>query len=71
MENAREKLHAKNLDVIVLNNPTEEGAGFGSDTNIVTVITARGESHQLPKMTKFDVANAILNQVTALLKPAN
>ena len=70
VENARRKLQAKNLDAIVLNDPTEEGAAFGSDTNIVTVITARGESRQLPRMAKFDVANEILNHVVPMLNPA-
>lgn len=68
MQNARQKLAAKHLDAIVLNNPGQEGAGFGTDTNIVTVITADGRVEELPKMSKFDVANEILNCVVPLLK---
>jgi phosphopantothenoylcysteine decarboxylase/phosphopantothenate--cysteine ligase len=66
--NARKKLAAKHLDAIVLNNPEEEGAGFGSDTNIVTVVTPDGKVDPLPRMSKFDVANAVLNRVVPLLK---
>jgi phosphopantothenoylcysteine decarboxylase / phosphopantothenate---cysteine ligase len=68
VENAQKKLAAKNLDAIVLNNANEEGAGFETDTNIVTVITADGKIEQLPKLPKFDVANEILNRVLPLLK---
>ncbi len=67
IENARRKLSAKQLDMIVLNNPLTEGAGFGSDTNVVTVITARGETEQLPRMPKIDVAHALLSRVLPLL----
>jgi len=68
VENARKKLVSKNLDIIVLNNANEAGAGFETDTNIVTVITADGRIEQLPKLPKFDVANEILNRVLPLLK---
>jgi phosphopantothenoylcysteine decarboxylase/phosphopantothenate--cysteine ligase len=68
--NARDKLHRKHLDAIVLNDPGEEGAGFGSDTNIVTVITADGTLQKLPRLTKFDVANKILNAVVPVVRPA-
>ena len=67
VENARKKLRAKHLDLIVLNNPLAEGAGFGSGTNVVTLITASGEAQQLPRMAKFDVANALLSRVAPLL----
>jgi len=65
--NAKRKLVSKHLDAIVLNNPKEEGAGFGTDTNVVTFISADGTVQQLPKMSKFDVANEILNRVAPLL----
>jgi phosphopantothenoylcysteine decarboxylase/phosphopantothenate--cysteine ligase len=68
IENARQKLAAKRLDAVVLNDPGEEGAGFGVDTNVVTVITPDGKIERLPKMSKFDVANEILNRVAPLLK---
>ncbi len=61
--NAQEKLRRKNLDVIVLNNPNDEGAGFNTDTNIVTIITRQGTTEQLHRMSKFDVANAILDRI--------
>jgi len=67
-ENAKRKLAEKNLDLIILNNPREEGAAFGGDTNVVTIISPTGESRSLPKMSKFDVANEILDQVARLLK---
>ncbi len=67
VENARKKLSAKNLDVIVLNNPLAEGAGFGSDTNVVTVITASGEVEQFPSMAKIDIANALFSRFAPLL----
>lgn len=68
LKSAKEKLQEKNLDVIVLNNPMDEGAAFGSDTNVVTLIDRRGRTEKLPKMSKFDVATEILNRVAALLK---
>ncbi len=63
VENAMKKLQSKNLDMIVLNNPGEKGAGFGTDTNIVTVITPDGAVESLPKQSKFDVAHDIMNRV--------
>lgn len=68
VENARKKLAAKNLDAIILNNANEEGAGFETDTNIVTVITAEGTPEQLPRLPKFQVANEILNRLVPMLK---
>jgi phosphopantothenoylcysteine decarboxylase / phosphopantothenate---cysteine ligase len=60
IENARKKLNEKNLDLIVLNNPKEEGAGFNVDTNVVTFITKK-KIEKLPKMSKREVGNAILD----------
>lgn len=68
LKNARTKLKEKNLDLIVLNNPTESGAGFGGDTNIVTLIGATGKPERLPLLSKFDVATAILDRVVHLLR---
>ena len=68
LENAKGKLLAKSLDAIVLNDPGKEGAGFETDTNIVTIITASGEIRELPKMSKFDVANEILQHAGKLAK---
>ncbi len=60
LENARKKFYEKNLDLIVLNNPKEKGAGFGTDTNIVTLIDEK-KCVKLPKLSKYDVGNAILD----------
>jgi len=68
IEHARRKLTAKGLDLVVANNPTEEGAGFGSDTNIVTLITPDGRADRLPQQTKFDIANVILNRIVPMLQ---
>src|SRR5665647_2699542 len=67
MENARKKLESKNLDFIVANDVTMEGAGFATDTNIVTFIMREGEVILLPKMMKDEVAAAILDRVAELL----
>jgi len=63
IENAQKKLSSKNLDFIVANDVTMEGAGFASDTNIVTIITRDGQMVSLPKMTKQEVAGAILDKL--------
>ena len=68
VENARKKLASKNLDVIVLNNANEDGAGFETDTNVVTIVTASGKIEQLPQLPKFDVANIILDRIKPLLR---
>ncbi len=61
---AQEKLKAKRLDLIVLNNPLREGAEFGAETNVVTLIPRKGKTEKLPKLSKFDVANRILNRIS-------
>jgi phosphopantothenoylcysteine decarboxylase/phosphopantothenate--cysteine ligase len=63
---ARAKLAAKHLDLIVLNNPLEPGAGFGSDTNRVRIVSADGNVEELPLMSKFDAALKILDRAAAL-----
>lgn len=63
----REKLAAKGLDLIVVNDATEAGAGFGGDTNRVTIIGRDGGEEALPLLSKDDVADAILDRVEALL----
>ncbi|QGT99621.1 Phosphopantothenoylcysteine decarboxylase [Candidatus Syntrophocurvum alkaliphilum] len=67
VENAKKKLESKNLDFIVANDVTMEGAGFASDTNIVTFITRDGDIVPLEKMTKDDVADAIIDKVVDLI----
>jgi phosphopantothenoylcysteine decarboxylase/phosphopantothenate--cysteine ligase len=67
VERAREKLERKKLDLIVLNNALEPGAGFDVDTNRVTLVARNGESIILPLLSKRAVAEAILDQVEARL----
>jgi phosphopantothenoylcysteine decarboxylase / phosphopantothenate---cysteine ligase len=63
LKNAKEKLKKKNLDLIVLNSTKDEGAAFGHDTNVVTLIDKKGTAQKLSRMPKFDVANEILNAI--------
>ncbi len=65
--NAKGKLETKGLDLIVANNSREAGAGFGHETNRVTIIGRDGASAELPLLPKRDVADAILDRVEALL----
>ena len=67
-ENARGKLQRKGADMIVANDVTQEGAGFDTDTNIVTLFRRDGRELPLPKLNKFDVANRILDQVLEIQK---
>ncbi len=69
-ENAKKKLAKKNLDMIVANDVTAEGAGFGVDTNIVTLIT-QDDLKPLPKMTKRQVGDRILDEALRLLSQKN
>ena len=65
LAHAREKRQSKRLDLIVLNDVTQPGAGFSVDTNIVTLLSDAGEK-ALPLMSKRDVADRILDEVLAL-----
>jgi len=67
-ENARGKLARKGADMIVANDVTQEGAGFDTDTNIVTIFLRDGRELPLPKLTKFEVANRILDRVLEIQK---
>lgn len=62
-KNAIDKLRRKNLDLIVLNDVTAEGAGFVSDTNVVKILHKDGRIEKLPKMLKVDLADKILDRV--------
>ena len=62
VEHSRAKLEKKNLDMIVANNLKVEGAGFGTDTNVVTILTKDGEL-SLPVMSKDEVAGRILDEI--------
>lgn len=68
VKNARAKLQKKNADFIVANDVTREGAGFQSDTNIVTILGSDGSSIQLPQQTKAAVAEAIIQRVASRLQ---
>jgi len=61
------KLREKALDLVVVNDATEAGAGFGVDTNRVTFVSRTGEPDVLPLMSKHDVADALLDRVEQLL----
>lgn len=65
-ENARKKLTAKNADLIVANDVTAEGAGFDLDTNIVTIFSRDARDLPLPRMTKSEVAQRILDEILRL-----
>jgi phosphopantothenoylcysteine decarboxylase/phosphopantothenate--cysteine ligase len=67
-ENARGKLARKGADMIVANDVTQEGAGFDADTNIVTIYSRDGREMSLPKMSKLEVANRILDRVLEIQK---
>ncbi len=64
IENSRAKLQKKKLDLIVANNLKEQGAGFGTDTNVVTLLSA-GECIPLPVMSKEDVAQRLFDYILA------
>ena len=66
LDNSRAKLAKKNLDMIVANNLKQTGAGFGTDTNIVTLITKKDEQ-ELPILTKDEVAKAIVDKILTLI----
>ena len=67
IENASLKIKKKNIDFIVANDLTKEGAGFGVDTNIVKIIDKEGNITEYPKMKKEEVANIILDKINELL----
>lgn len=67
LENSRKKLEKKNLDMIAANNLKQEGAGFGVDTNVLTLITREGEL-PLALMSKEEVANCLLEELMAIRK---
>ncbi len=69
VENARKKLETKHLDLIALNDLTVEGAGFGVDTNVVTLIDRQGRAEALPRMSKTAVADRILDWIAGRWQP--
>ena len=56
-------MQRKNLDFIIANDVKKEGAGFGTDTNIVTIIPRQGEVEPLPVMKKSEVARAVFDRI--------
>ena len=62
-ENSNKKLKNKNLDLIVANDIKQEGAGFGTDTNIVSIMSKDGKKYELPLMAKEELGHEILNFV--------
>jgi phosphopantothenoylcysteine decarboxylase/phosphopantothenate--cysteine ligase len=71
IENARDKLENKKLDLIVLNNPNEKGAGFAVDTNRVTVIDRDGKIEKIDLMPKIDLADKLIDHAKKYLKRDN
>jgi phosphopantothenoylcysteine decarboxylase/phosphopantothenate--cysteine ligase len=67
LANAREKLKKKNMDLIIANDLRQEGAGFRTDTNIITIIDRTGKSESYKKMTKVEAAEEILNHVKKII----
>ena len=68
LENGHKKLEAKDFDLLVANDATEEGAGFEVDTNRVTLLTPGKPHEELPLLSKDEVAEIILDRVTSLLE---
>jgi len=69
VKNARAKLRAKKLDLVVANDVTQTGAGFDVETNQVTLLTRDGQTIPLPKMSKLAVAHRLLDEVRRLAPP--
>ena len=67
LKNARSKLERKSLDLVVANDVSAEGSGFGVDTNKVALLSKSGGVEDLPLMSKHEVAHRILDQVALLL----
>ena len=63
----KEKLKEKHLDLVIANNLTEPGAGFGVDTNLVTLLYSNGEIIKLPMMSKIELAGTLLDKIAALI----
>ena len=67
MENAGEKLKSKGLDLIVANDISSKDAGFGVETNRVTLLYSNGEQEPLPLLSKSEVAETVIERIAALL----
>lgn len=69
IERSRKKLQAKKLDLVVINNPLQPGAGFDTDTNVVTLLDAQGQVESWPLLSKQQVAVQIIEKIAQLGKP--
>ena len=67
LENSRSKLERKGLDMIADNSLRTSGAGFGTDTNVITMIT-RDDARELPLQSKYDAANRLLDQALEIYR---
>jgi phosphopantothenoylcysteine decarboxylase/phosphopantothenate--cysteine ligase len=65
IENSRKKLEKKHLDLVAANNVKIAGAGFQGDTNVLTLISRNSET-ELPLLSKWDAANALLDEILRL-----
>ena len=70
VQNARAKLEAKGLSLVVANDITAPNAGFAADTNQVTLLDPEGRVETLPLMSKAEVAEVVLDRVVELLRSA-
>jgi phosphopantothenoylcysteine decarboxylase/phosphopantothenate--cysteine ligase len=68
ISNALQKLRSKNLDMVIANNVKEEGSGFGSDTNIVTLIDRSGKAEKLPILPKTEVAHIVIDILSSMIQ---
>lgn len=68
IEHAVDKLKRKDLDLILANNVAQEGIGFGSEQNEVTIIDRSGATKQVPRLSKEEIANIILDSVKKIIK---
>jgi phosphopantothenoylcysteine decarboxylase/phosphopantothenate--cysteine ligase len=68
IEHAQEKMQRKNVDMLVANDVTQPGAGFGSLTNIVSFLFPNGRRIDLPKMNKPEIARQLIQEVAALIR---
>lgn len=68
IENAKGKIKSKNFDIIIANDVTQKGAGFGSDTNIVSILDEKGGHISLPQLSKGEVADNIIDYIVEYRK---
>jgi phosphopantothenoylcysteine decarboxylase/phosphopantothenate--cysteine ligase len=68
LESAKRKLEEKGAHLLVLNDPSEPGAGFEVDTNRVTMLDASGGVERLPQLLKTEVADKVLDRAESLIK---